>query len=150
MKLYKPPAPMPDGGKMLFLAGTIEQGTGPDWQKEMVAMLEDTEWNILSPRRDAWDATWSQEKDAPLFRKQVEWELAGLERADKVLFYFAPGTKSPISLLELGLFARSGKLLVVCPLGFWRKGNVDIVCEHLGIRQLDSLAEAAELLRDAC
>lgn len=47
--------------------------------------------------------------------------------------YFSPNTKSPISLLELGLFARSGKVRVVCPEGFWRKGNVDIVCQYYNI-----------------
>ena len=44
--------------------------------------------------------------------------------------YFSPGTKSPISLLELGLIVNSDTLVIVyCPDGFWRKGNVDIVCD---------------------
>jgi hypothetical protein len=47
--------------------------------------------------------------------------------------YFDPNTKSPISLLELGLFASSKKLIVCCPDGFWRKGNVRIVCELYNI-----------------
>ena len=58
--------------------------------------------------------------------------------------YFDPKTKSPISLLELGLFAKSGKLVVCCPDGFWKKGNVDIVCQRykvLKIKDLDCLKE---------
>jgi hypothetical protein len=47
--------------------------------------------------------------------------------------YFDPNTLSPISLLELGLHAKSGKLIVCCPEGFYRKGNVDIVCQNFGI-----------------
>ncbi|MEM2159444.1 MAG: nucleoside 2-deoxyribosyltransferase domain-containing protein [Candidatus Nitrosotenuis sp.] len=39
------------------------------------------------------------------FRAQVEWELAGLERADLILMYLQLDTLSPISPLELGLFA---------------------------------------------
>jgi hypothetical protein len=35
--------------------------------------------------------------------------------------------------LELGLFAHSGKIRVICPSGFWRKGNVDIVCQYYNI-----------------
>jgi hypothetical protein len=52
--------------------------------------------------------------------------------------YFSPETKSPISLLELGLYANSGKLVVYCPEGFWRKGNVDIVCEKYFIPNFDN------------
>ena len=62
------------------------------------------------------------------------------------MMYFDPSTKSPISLLELGLFARTGKTIVVCPDGFWRKGNVDIVCERYGVKVAHSLEEAVNLL----
>ena len=62
----------------------------------------------------------------------VEWELDGLERADVIAMWFAPETKAPITLLELGLFARSGKVVVGCPNGFWRKGNVEVVCARFG------------------
>jgi len=55
--------------------------------------------------------------------------------------YFDKNTKSPITLLELGLFARSGKLVVCCPDGFWRKGNVAIVCERYRVQQVDSLEQ---------
>ncbi len=57
--------------------------------------------------------------------------------------YFDPNTKSPISLLELGLYAASDKLTVCCPEGFWRKGNVDIVCERYGVEQVDTIEEFA-------
>ena len=56
-----------------------------------------------------------------------------------IIMYFSPETKSPISLLELGLYANSGKILVCCPEGFWRKGNVDIVCEKFSIPNFDNL-----------
>jgi hypothetical protein len=63
----------------------------------------------------------------------VEWELEAQERAELILMYFAPSTKAPITLLELGLFARTGKLVVACPDGFWRKGNVEVVCSRYGV-----------------
>lgn len=62
--------------------------------------------------------------------------------------YFDPNTKSPISLLELGLHAREQKLIVLCPEGFWRKGNVDVVCEYYGINQVDTFDELIEFLRN--
>lgn len=61
--------------------------------------------------------------------------------------FFANNTKSPISLLELGLFAHSGKMKVVVEKGFWRKGNIDIVCERYGIEQYDSLDILLEKLK---
>ena len=56
--------------------------------------------------------------------------------------YFSPKTISPISLLEFGLHARSQKLIVICPDGYSRKGNVYIVCEHYNILQFSTLEEA--------
>ena len=73
---------------------------------------------IFNPRRDDWDSSWSQNKINPKFREQVEWELAALEKTNLIAMYFEPDTKSPVSLLELGLFARSGKMIVCCPEGF--------------------------------
>jgi hypothetical protein len=55
--------------------------------------------------------------------------------------YFHPETKAPISLLELGLHAASGKIIVVCPDGFWRKGNVEIVCTRYNIPMFNSLED---------
>lgn len=144
-----PPTPLPRAPKLhtFFLAGSIEQGSAPEWQKELVALLEGSEAIILNPRRLAWDANWEQSIDNPTFREQVEWELEGLRRADTKLFYFAPGTKSPVTLLELGLHAASGNVIVCCPPGFWRKGNVDIVGAQHKIPVVSSLQELAVLAK---
>lgn len=117
----------------IFLAGSIEMGVADNWQTRVVDSLKELDILILNPRRDDWDSSWKQTIDDPKFREQVEWELNALERVDLILMYFDPNTKSPISLLELGLFAETGKLLVCCPDGFWRKGNVDIVCKRYDI-----------------
>jgi len=117
----------------VFLAGTIEDGRSIDWQTALVDELADIEITILNPRRAEWDASWVQSIDQPNFRAQVEWELTALERADIVFLYFAAGSHSPISLLELGLHAQSGKVIIVCPEGFWKKGNVDIVAHRFGL-----------------
>ena len=47
-------------------------------------------------------------------------------------------------MLELGLYANSGKLLVCCPKGFWRKGNIDVVCEKYNIPIYESLDQLLE------
>src|SRR5439155_25959035 len=126
----KPPAPLPPAGATpsVFLAGSIEMGAAEDWQGRLTHALQDLDVFIFNPRRDAWDATWVQSLGNPQFREQVEWELAGLERATAVAMYFAPATKAPVTLLELGLCARSGRVVVCCPEGYWRCGNVEVVC----------------------
>ncbi|MEM9453825.1 MAG: nucleoside 2-deoxyribosyltransferase domain-containing protein [Myxococcota bacterium] len=131
------PAPAPDHPS-IFLAGSIEMGSAPPWQDRLIADLADTDLIAFNPRRDDWDPSWTQSIDTPQFRAQVEWELAGLEHAELVAMVLVPGTRSPISLLELGLHATSGRLVVCCPEGFWRKGNVDIVCQRYGIPQAAS------------
>ena len=133
---------------LLFLAGSIEMGKAENWQERAMRLLEDSNWIILNPRRDDWDSSWTQSITNPQFCEQVEWELDAQEKAEKILMYFDVTTKSPISLLELGLFAQSGKMIVVCPSGFWRKGNVDIVCRKYGIMELDTLEEAIDYLKN--
>lgn len=118
--------------KSIFLAGSIEMGTAVDWQ-ETITKIYQLRFNIFNPRRDSWDNTLEQKFDNPEFYQQVNWELSALDKADYIIMYFDPETKSPISLLELGLYASSGKLHVICPEGFYRKGNVDIVCNKYNI-----------------
>jgi hypothetical protein len=140
--VLKPPAPLDwlPGHFSVFLAGSIEMGHAPPWQREVAAALSGLgDLVLLDPRRDDWDASWVQRLSDPHFRGQVEWELDAQERADVITMYFAPETRAPITLLELGLFARSGKLLVCCPEGYWRRGNVEIVCARYGIPWIDSL-----------
>lgn len=125
----------------IFLAGSIEMGLAENWQERVVGALGALDILVLNPRRAHWDASWEQSIDNPQFREQVEWELDALHAADMVAMYFVPETKSPITLLELGLHAASvpEKLIVCCPKGFWRKGNVDVVCKRYGVRQAESL-----------
>lgn len=134
----------------VFLAGSIELGAAEDWQARVAGELSDVDGLvILNPRRDAWDASWRQRADDPRFREQVSWELDMLDAADLIALYLAPGTKSPVSLLELGLHARSGKLRVCCPEGFWRKGNVEMVCARYQLPLLETLEELIASLRSS-
>ena len=133
--------------KTIFLAGSIEMGKAVDWQTQVVTALADTDLTLLNPRRADWDSSWVQEISNPQFNEQVSWELGALEVADLIVMYFAPGTYSPITLLEMGIHARSGKLIVCCPDGFWRKGNVDIVCHRYGVPQVQTLEELVQAIR---
>jgi len=148
-RILKPPTPiaLSDGERSVFLAGSIEMGRAEAWQAAVEQELADLPVAILNPRRDEWDASWEQSIGNPLFRGQVEWELDGLERASVVAMYFAPPTQAPITLLELGLLARSGKLVVCCPPGYWRRGNVEVVCAWYGVPLVAELQELVQAVR---
>jgi len=131
----------------IFLAGSIEMGAASDWQQEAIELFEEltpqklkSKYQILNPRRDDWDDSVINDFTDPVFSQQVIWELRGLREADMVLMYFDPGTLSPISLLELGAF--SSKVVVVCPEGYDRKGNVDIFCDQFRVTQQPTLKDA--------
>jgi hypothetical protein len=148
-RVIKPPAPLDvaPGEPSVFLAGSIEMGQAEDWQGAVARALADLPAVILNPRRDEWDASWAQTINNPQFRAQVEWELAGQETATCIAVYFAPSTKAPVTLLELGLCARGGKAVVCCPEGFWRRGNVEVVCARYGVPMVSGLPELAAEVR---
>jgi len=150
----------------IFLAGSIENGTAAPWQDHVVKEVEGCFQHylytvtVLNPRRKKWDSSWKQSIKNKQFAEQVRWELQGQELADVIMFYFDPDTKAPITLLELGLAAKSDqhKMVVCCPEGYWRKGNVDIVCNDCGIEVYECfdmavkevLNKAMEKQRDNC
>lgn len=146
MKIIKPPTYFrpQDYHNSIFLAGSIEMGEAEDWQTKFINELSHCDYTFVNPRRDDWDASWEQSIKDTHFKEQVEWELGALENCNQIVVYFAPGTKSPISLLELGLFANSKKISVCCPEGFWRKGNVDITCRRYFIPQFETLESLIE------
>jgi hypothetical protein len=137
-----------EGNLTVFLGGSIEMGVADDWQTKLVKELKNESITFYNPRRENWDSSLVQSIDDLKFKEQVVWELDNLESADTIVIAFDPATKSPISLLELGLFAKSGRLIVLCPEGFYRKGNVDIICERYLIVQVSTFADLADKLKE--
>lgn len=131
-----------NGSIKIFLAGSIEMGAAEDWQVRIEKFLENEKVTIYNPRRDDWDSSWTQEESNPQFNYQVNWEISKLIDSDVIFMYFSPQTKSPISLLELGMFSRDQKMIVCCPDGFWRKGNVEVVCTRFKIPMFDDFNKA--------
>lgn len=129
----------------IFLAGSIEMGKAEPWGLKVIeslSVLKDLNITVFNPRRDDWDSSWTQEQSNPQFNHQVNWELNRLDECDIIFMYFSPETQSPISLLELGKFAGRKDMGVCCPKGFWRKGNVDIVCTRTGTQLFEDMDSA--------
>lgn len=142
--ICKPPHPPTIPGRSIFLAGSIEMGKAIDWQLDISTRLSRYAVTLLNPRRGHWDASLVQDISDAEFRGQVEWELDCLDRCTAIVMFFDPAALAPISLLELGLYARSGRLVVCCPKGFWRRGNVQIVCRRFGVKLVETLDELVE------
>lgn len=142
--IYKPPMNISKRDmsiQYVFLAGSIEMGKATDWQSKITEFFIKEGFGVFNPRRDDWDSSWKQEFENPQFYQQVSWELDALDKADYILLYLQPDTLSPISLYELGRYSNSGRISVVCPKGFWRKGNIEIACHKDNIPLYDNLED---------
>ena len=141
---YKAPIKVPtrpDRVK-IFLAGTIDMGNSENWQEKLNQHFKSKQdlypnIDLINPRRDDWDNSWVQKYEDDNFNRQVSWEITNLDNCDLIIMNFLGGSQSPITLLELGLMAKSGKLIVICSDTFWRKGNVEIVCDKYNIPLYD-------------
>jgi hypothetical protein len=136
-------------GVSIFLAGSIEMGKAEDWQKTLTSELKSLGkgLTVFNPRRDDWDSSWEQKQSNVQFNRQVSWELNKLEECDVIFMYFSPETQSPISLLELGKFAGKKEMIVCCPEGFWRKGNVEILCTRENVPLFNDVESAIGALK---
>lgn len=121
--------PETENCKSIFLAGTIDNGDSINWQKKLIDKFKNTNIKIYNPRREHWnkDAT---KKD---LEYQIKWEQEHLDNADLIVMVLSDNSKSPISLLELGLYATSKKLLVFCTDKFYRFDNIRLTCEKYDI-----------------
>ena len=150
MKVIKPPQKIPNKlpKATVFLGGTIDMGYSNDWQTKLINDLNELDGIILNPRRDNWDSSWEQKSTNPNFLEQVNWELEGQERASIICYYFAGESKSPITLLELGLF-KDKTPIVFCPENFYRYGNIDIVCDRYKMPHYTTYSEFLSGIKNA-
>ena len=131
----------------IFLAGSIELGFAKHWQKEIISKFEGYEGiTFLNPRNESFEGSVQSISDDK-FSHQVNWELNHLELCDYIFLFLDGNTKSPVSLIELGLFAKSKKLIVVCEKEFWRRGNVEILCARESIPLYSTLKEGINHLK---
>ena len=117
----------------IFLGGTIDNGDSFNHQEALISELKKSEAThplcVYNPRRKEWNKNASKEE----MDEQINWELYHLNRADLIVMNILPNSKSPISLMEIGLFARDKKMIVFCNENFYRYENVKVVCDKFGL-----------------
>lgn len=127
----------------IFLAGGI---TGcPDWQADMVAMLDPLDVLLINPRRSEWDID-----DPYAAEAQIKWEHKMLRYADEILFWFPKETLCPITLYELGFWTGQRKKITIgCDPGYARIQDIDIQTKLINnkIRIVHSLNGLADMVR---
>ena len=71
-----------------------------------------------------------------------------------IAIYLYLGTISLISLIELGLFIKTKKMVICCPDGFHRRGNVQVICNKYDgklVATLDKLVkEVKNRIKGSC
>lgn len=87
--------PYEEWKQSLFLAGGITNC--PNWQKELVKLLENTELIIFNPRRENFPI---EEPNAAY--EQIKWEYNKFQVCKQISFWFSTGSLNPIVLFEYG------------------------------------------------
>lgn len=139
------PDQTPLHAKTIFLAGP----TSVPWRADFLTLLtthmqtaapttttttSTAGLTVYDPTQPLWDGTWAEDYAVDArFRQQVDWELDAQESASLVVVFLDQRSQAPVSLIELGLCARSGRAVVGCERGFWRRGNVQAVCARYGV-----------------
>lgn len=121
-----------EDNKSVFLGGTIDNGDSLNWQDKTITELINlgiSNINIYNPRREHWLSKDQHQEN----EYQIKWEQEHLDKSDLIVIVLLDDSKSPISLLEMGLYAESKKLIVFCTPNFYRWDNVRLTCEKYHI-----------------
>jgi nucleoside 2-deoxyribosyltransferase len=135
-------------GQSVFLAGTTDSDLSGGWQSKVENELSNLDVTILNPKLNTWFRPDQQSVQNEAFKSQVDWELTGLENADIVVLCLLEASDSSTTLIEFGLTARTGKLIVYCEEYFWRFGNIEVTCHRYDIPMAKSLDELIVLTKE--
>lgn len=106
----------------VYLAGSTK---GDNWQRRFVKEMSDLDVDVFNPRS--------------VVDGQYGWEVDHLNIATVIALYFDPSDPSPSGLLTLGMYAKTDRLIVCCPKTFYKKDDVDIICEREDIHTVETL-----------
>jgi hypothetical protein len=137
----------------VFLAGSIDMGAAPNWQKNLIDAYKRHDEPIrditfYNPRRPK-GFKGKQTLDNVDFVTQVNWELDHINRSDIVLMYLTEESKAPISLLEFGyIYNHSDDIEFVLGVeqGFYRRGNLEVMADRGRLNIFDNLQDCKEAL----
>lgn len=121
--------------KRIFLAGSMDVNVTNTWRNSIVNELYNT-YDFFDPTIDNHDNLTDTQ-----MRNHILWELKALELSDIVLLNLLPESKSPISLIELGMYVKTNKLIVVCPEEFYTSRYLEELCSYYKVDLYKSLLD---------
>lgn len=113
----------------VYLSGAM---TGEDWQSKFTNELDSLRVDVFSPR---YPSSHTVTPPDGLF----EWEIDHMSIANVIAFNFIPDEDCSSALIALGMYAKTDRIIVCCPDGFFKKGDIDALCNREDIPQVDSL-----------
>ena len=128
--------------RSIFLAGSMDHKQEGSWRDEISA--EFGTYPIFDPTNTKHDQLNPEE-----MKRHIDWELDALQLSDMILLNFLPNALSPISLVELGLYVNSKKLIVICPKEFYKSSYVHTLCEKYNTPIFNNIKEAKTLLKNS-
>ncbi|TYA78616.1 nucleoside 2-deoxyribosyltransferase domain-containing protein [Seonamhaeicola marinus] len=120
----------------VFLAGSIDLNLDGNWREQVINLIGD-KVHFIDPTISGHDAMNDLQMES-----HINWELDMLDLADKVFLNFLEESKSPISLVELGMYTRTSKLIVVCPNAFYKSRYIKTLCKKYKIPLFTTLDAA--------
>lgn len=133
-------------GKVLFLAGpSPRSAVVASWRKEAVRLIEERGWEVTVLVPEDRDGVWDESID---FVEQIEWEEAGLRRADCIAFWIPRDLKTMPAFttnIEFGAWKESGKIVLGFPPKAPKMGYLVHYGQKLGIPMSSSLVGTIDL-----
>lgn len=126
---------IPQNKECIFLAGSMAAKSEINWRQTVVDELQES-YHFLDPTNPNHDTLEDLE-----MRKHIKWELDELKKADYIIMNFLPDSLSPISMVELGMYIATNKLIVVCPKEFYKWRYIDTLCKEYNTPIFNQLEE---------
>jgi len=123
MELFTAPEKIETKLLTVFLAGGITNC--PNWQQEIIKLLEGNDIAVLNPRRENFPI-----HDPKASEEQITWEFHALNNSDIFSMWFTSGVSDqPICMYELGrhlALKKPEKIVIGVEEGYKRKQDVYI------------------------
>ncbi|CAM1372061.1 nucleoside 2-deoxyribosyltransferase domain-containing protein [Tenacibaculum xiamenense] len=127
--------------KLVFLAGSMCIDKEDDWRKNVIKNFANV-FDFIDPTNENHNLLNDSQME-----HHINWELEGLELSDIILMNLLPESKSPISMVELGLYARSNKLIICCPENFYQYRYIKTLAKKYNVALFTELEKGIQHLK---
>ncbi len=122
----------------VFLGGSAGN---EDWRTQLMNALREGPFVFLNPNRV------SPQSNPIELAEQVKWELNALAVSDISVMCFDDTSISPLAFLEIGLQARSRKLIIYCPADAWVKTVLEVASQKYNFKLVNSIDDMINSLK---